>query len=191
MLHEKKAPGQRGSLEENESQKIFKDNTFFSPSPSTREKIKSVCRYFDECSAPLCPESGESLQACAWFPDEEICRRADHTGLLWIKRQKRIARATGKELTRGCFSHVMLCQDCRITGGIKGIDPEAGEITTERVHAWCKVHPAITEESRAKSRAQAQKNMAFRPGFGSPKRQNTGGLLTSEPKAVSAEGGQT
>jgi hypothetical protein len=113
------------------------------------------CRYFDTCSAPLCPMDLKSLQLCAWFADEDVCRRADYTRLHWVRRQKKIASITSKDPARGCFSHAMLCQDCRLTRRLRGLDPSVGEINELRVHRWILEHPKITEEYRAALAARA------------------------------------
>jgi hypothetical protein len=42
------------------------------------------CRYFEDCSAPLCPKA-DNLDAAAWFPDEPVFRLADVPA--WVKRQ--------------------------------------------------------------------------------------------------------
>jgi hypothetical protein len=39
------------------------------------------CKYFDGCSAPLCPKD-EGIADRTWFPDEDICRLADVPG--WV-----------------------------------------------------------------------------------------------------------
>jgi len=44
---------------------------------------------------------------------------------------------------------VVLAQDCRFSKMIRGLDPETGEITAERVQKWIKEHPAkrkLTEQ---------------------------------------------
>ena len=39
------------------------------------DKFRSdQCRYFDSCSAALCPLDEKHLKAGIWYPDEEICR---------------------------------------------------------------------------------------------------------------------
>jgi hypothetical protein len=69
------------------------------------------CKYFDGCSAPLCPrDSGQ--EKTAWFPDEDICRLADVPD--WVKRQRKVSR---KAAQGGYFTLAMLTHDCRITKG--------------------------------------------------------------------------
>jgi hypothetical protein len=75
------------------------------------------CKYFDGCSAPLCPKD-EGVADRTWFPDEDICRLADVPA--WIKRQRKVSK---KAALGGYFTLAMLNHDCRITQGMKGIGP--------------------------------------------------------------------
>jgi hypothetical protein len=72
------------------------------------------CRYFDGCSAPLCPRD-EGAADRAWFPDEDICRLADSPE--WVKRQRKVSR---KAAMGASFTLAMLKHDCRICAGMKG-----------------------------------------------------------------------
>jgi hypothetical protein len=119
------------------------------------------CKYFDGCSAPLCPKD-EGAADRTWFPDEDICRLADAPD--WVKRQRKVSR---KAAPGGYFTLVMLNQDCRIAQGMKGIDPDGTD--RERAAdeaAWFKAHPVITEEEREKMRVRGQKNKGFLNGKG-------------------------
>jgi hypothetical protein len=110
------------------------------------------CKYFDGCSAPLCPKD-EDIADRTWFPDEDICRLADIPD--WVKRQRKISR---KAAPGGYFTVAMLRHDCRISKGMKGIDPDGTD--TERAAdetAWFKAHPVITAELREKLRAAGEK----------------------------------
>jgi hypothetical protein len=109
------------------------------------------CKYFDGCSAPLCPKD-EGMAGRTWFPDEDICRLADVPD--WVKRQRKIAK---KATPGGYFTPAMLKQDCRISRGMKGIDPDGTD--TERAAweaAWFKAHPAMTAELREKLKAAGE-----------------------------------
>jgi hypothetical protein len=119
------------------------------------------CKYFDGCSAPLCPRD-EGIADRTWFPDEDICRLADAPE--WAKRQRRISK---KAAADGYFTVAMLKQDCHISKGIKGIDPDGTE--KERAAdeaAWFKTHPVMTAENREKKRAAGLKNRGFINGKG-------------------------
>jgi hypothetical protein len=66
----------------------------------------------------------------------------------WVKRQRKVSRRAAPD---GYFTLAMLTQDCRISKGIKGIDPDGTD--RERAAgeaAWFKAHPAITEEQKKK-----------------------------------------
>ena len=122
------------------------------------------CRYFDGCSAPLCPKD-EGAADRTWFPDEDICRLICVPE--WVKRQRKVSR---KAAQGGYFTVTMLKQDCRISKGMKGIDPDGTD--TERAAdeaAWFKAHPVITEEEREKKRSVAVKNLASVLGVGTEK----------------------
>jgi hypothetical protein len=69
------------------------------------------CKYFDGCSAPLCPRD-EGIAARTWFADEDICRLADVPE--WITRQRKVSR---KAVLGGYFTLAMLRHDCRISKG--------------------------------------------------------------------------
>ena len=129
------------------------------------------CKYFDGCSAPLCPRD-EGAAVRTWFPDEDICRLADVPE--WVRRQRKVSR---KAVMGGYFTLAMLEQDCRISKGMKGIDPNGTD--AERAAdeaAWFKAHPLITAGLREKSRAMMLKNKALEPGLGTGKTPSNLGL---------------
>jgi hypothetical protein len=129
------------------------------------------CKYFDGCSAPLCPKD-EGIADRAWFSDEDICRLADTPD--WVKRQKKIFRKAvlGCALS-GYFTLAMLTHDFRISKGMKGIDPDGtDEKRAADEAAWFAAHPVITEEEREKYRAVAGKLNAKSLGFQGKKRIN-------------------
>jgi hypothetical protein len=122
------------------------------------------CKYFDGCSAPLCPRD-EGVADRTWFPDEDICRLADVPD--WVKRQKKISR---KAVMGGYFTRDMLQHDCQIRQGMKGVDPDGTdkERAAEEA-AWFKAHPVMTAEMREKRRAMGRKNKGFINGKGCKK----------------------
>jgi hypothetical protein len=129
------------------------------------------CKYFDGCSAPLCPKD-EGVADRTWFADEDICRLADVPE--WVKRQRKVSR---KAAMGGYFTLAMLEQDCRITQGMKGIDPDGTD--KERAAdeaAWFQAHPVITAENREINRAIGQKNKGFLDGKGCKKGLSKTGL---------------
>jgi hypothetical protein len=105
------------------------------------------CRYFDVCSTPLCPKD-EGAAACAWFPDEDICRCSDVPE--WVKRQRRVSR----KAAGFCFTFAMLAHDCRISKNLKGIDPDSSDQEREAaVKMWLGSHPLISVRDRERSQA--------------------------------------
>jgi hypothetical protein len=96
----------------------------------TKDEVMD-CKYFDGCSAPLCPRD-EGVTDRTWFPDEDICRLADAPE--WVKWQRRVSK------------------------GMKGIDPDGTD--KERAAdeaAWFKAHPVMTAEMREKLRIEGEK----------------------------------
>jgi hypothetical protein len=122
------------------------------------------CKYFDGCSAPLCPKD-EGAADRTWFADEDICRLTDVPE--WVRRQRRVSR---KAVLGGYFTVTMLKHDCQIRKGMKGIDPDGTD--RERAAdeaAWFTAHPVMTVEMREKRRAIGQKNKGFINGNGDEK----------------------
>ena len=102
------------------------------------------CKYFDSCSAPMCPKDGGVIKT-AWFASEPICRL--HDVPRWVKQQRKIAK-TGANETAGCFTLPMLERHCVIGKKISGIDLDGSE--TERKDAernWLDKHPPIKPKS--------------------------------------------
>jgi hypothetical protein len=125
------------------------------------------CKYFDGCSAPLCPKD-DGVADRTWFPDEDICRLADVPE--WVRRQRKVSR---KAATGGYFTVAMLKQDCRISKGMKGIDPDGTDKERAACEAaWFTAHPVITEKEREKYKATAEKLNAKSLGFQSRKSVN-------------------
>ena len=103
------------------------------------------CLHYENCEAPICPKDEASMKNCAWFPDEEVCRKNDVP--LWVKAQRKIARRTKRDWTKGCFNLAMLSVNCVVTGGIRGMDPDKEEPEAEQIEKWLQKHPPKTEMS--------------------------------------------
>ena len=100
------------------------------------EKFRSdQCRYFNSCSAPLCPSDAKHLKIEAWYPDEEICRLK--TVPNWIKIQKKIAKKTKDKNTY--YTYEMLNRNCKVGSGMTGLNPDKPE--KPQLTAWLKKHP--------------------------------------------------
>jgi hypothetical protein len=137
------------------------------------------CKYFDGCSAPLCPRD-EGVADRTWFPDEDICRLADVPD--WVKRQRKVTR---KAVMGGYFTLAMLEQDCRISKGMKGIDPDGTDTERAACEAvWFTAHPVISKEEREKYKATAEKLNAKSLGF-----QGRKGANPCAPNGVPEEKG--
>ena len=116
---------------------------------------KADCTYFDGCSAPICPMDADSVEYCAWFPDEEICRKADVPD--WVRRQKKTAKKVDYDFERGCFTMRMLERKCMIKAGTTGVDPNKGD-PHDLEDEWLENHPTLIitdaqREARVKNAA--------------------------------------
>lgn len=110
------------------------------------------CRYFDTCSAPLCPLHADG--AGIWYPDEPICKaHKHHQGARWVANQRKIARKA--KSTEGYFTKAMLNRDMVIRKGIEGANPDAKDSEAE-VHRWIATHPERTPEQKAAARERGQ-----------------------------------
>jgi hypothetical protein len=116
--------------------------------------VSTNCKYFEGCSAPICPRDTEAAQT-VWFADEPVCRLHDSTE--WVKRQRKIAK-TGASATAGCFTLPMLERHCVIGKKITGIDPDAtGAERKIAEENWLCRHPPVkpkTSEEREKLAAR-------------------------------------
>jgi len=113
------------------------------------------CLHFENCEAPICPKDESSMKNCAWFPDEEFCRKHDVPP--WVKAQRKIARRTKRDWTKGCFNLAMLSVNCVITGGIRGLDADSEIPWAEQIAKWLKNHPPkpeISEERKNEVRTR-------------------------------------
>ena len=111
------------------------------------------CRYFDSCSAPLCPLDGDGLAVGHWFPDEEICRARKHTrGLKWVETQKKIAKKAKR--VDLFFNRIMLDRDIIVRAGIEGLNPDS-QTPEKDLDRWLVAHPERTPEQLDKAKQKA------------------------------------
>jgi len=114
--------------------------------------MREECKRFDTCSAPLCPRDRESLEQGIWYPDEKVCKSKEFQNLPWIKRQKKVAKATRYFSCYWTFE--MLKADIIIRQGIKGLNPDRPE--PNQLKRWFKAHPPISSSTREKWREHAR-----------------------------------
>ena len=117
------------------------------------------CSHFEECSAPLCPMDNQSLEGGLWYVDEEICPLRGQPD--WVRKQEKIKRAVADRdpYEVGYFRVEMLERLHRITGMVRGIDPDAPE--EDQLEAWLKAHPEVPARPR---KANAKQQEALRLG---------------------------
>ena len=107
-------------------------------------QTRENCKYFDGCSAPICPRDKRAVHT-AWFVGEPVCRLHDVPE--WVKQQRKIAKKAAKE-TAGCFTLPMLERRCIIGKKITGIDPDGDEAEREDAEKnWLEKHPPIKPKS--------------------------------------------
>ena len=122
--------------------------------------MKSKCRYYETCSAPLCPLDQQSLDHGAWFPDEEICRV--QPGPAFVKRQKALARKLDFEA--GCFTVRMLERRCKATQSLSGLDPDKGP-PHDHEEKWLADHPKYVASQAQKENSKRQLEALKKQGF--------------------------
>ena len=106
-------------------------------------RASEKCKYFDGCSAPMCPRDAGAVIA-VWFADEPVCRLHDVPE--WVKRQRKIAKICTD--IAGCFTLPMLERRCVIGKKICGIDPDVTGSERENAERnWLEKHPPIKQKS--------------------------------------------
>jgi hypothetical protein len=152
------------------------------------------CKYFDGCSAPVCPMDAGAAKT-AWFAGEDVCRL--HGVTEWVKQQRKIAK-TGADETAGCFTLPMLERRYVIGKKITGIDPDGTEEEREEAEKnWLDRHPPIkpkSNEEREKLAARMRTCRAKPEGYSvlnriSKKPDPIGGKQGPEGKRVKSYGG--
>jgi hypothetical protein len=99
----------------------------------------------------------------AWFPGDPVCVMQHAPE--WVERHRRLSRKV--KPGAGVWTRAMLERDCRISKGMKGIDPEKPlKEWPGLVEKWLREHPAITPEEREEMRAAALRLHPFKRGGG-------------------------
>ncbi len=115
--------------------------------------VINKCKYYESCSAPICPAEGiEKMKKAIWYPDEAICKKRDENGKIpiFVKQQKKIAKIVKKngKLNVGYFTFDMLNANRKITKAIKGINGDKDEKNIKmQIEKWFKKHPPLKELS--------------------------------------------
>ena len=107
------------------------------------------CRSCQTCDAPLCPLDKGIDRRC-WYPDEEICKVNQFSGIDWIKNQRKIKKRA-IDMSR-YFTLEMLKRNCVIRRGIKGLSSNLPCDTEKmRIQRWLAKHAprrSISSEER-------------------------------------------
>ena len=109
-----------------------------------------TCKYFESCSAQLCPmEPEETNNNYSWFPDEEICRKRKDLPV-WVKQQRKIAKKVSSENLDYYFTLDMVKIPFRVTASVKGLDPNKDLKDEPRLlKAWLKTHKGVPKRKAA------------------------------------------
>jgi len=116
------------------------------------------CKYFDACSASLCPmETTEVNDNRVWYPNEEICRlRKDIPK--WVRQQRKIAGKVKADNFGYYFRGDMLRVPFRVTHQVKGLDRGKDEDT--QLQAWLKRNKGVgSRKVSEKVREQRLRNL--------------------------------
>jgi len=117
------------------------------------------CKYFDDCSAPMCPRDTGAAKTI-WFANEAVCRLHDVPE--WVKRQRKIAK-TSTNKTAGCFTLSMLERRCVIGKKISGIDPDRTDVNLEEAERnWLEKHPPVKPKSKEEKEKLTARMRAYR-----------------------------
>jgi len=108
--------------------------------------IPADCRFYESCSAPLCPLEPASLERGIWYPDEAICQSRRFNSLVWVRQQGKIAKCASR-MDR-YFHPLMLQKRCTVKPGIVGLDPDQEE--GPQLQRWLDGH----QERKGLSEAQ-------------------------------------
>lgn len=102
-------------------------------------ELKSRCKNFKSCNAPLCPLDKGSLTFGVWYPVEEICKLKGYRNLPFVVNQRKIQKRAKDRNTY--YTYRMLNRSIVIKRGIKGLNPARPR--REQEDLWLKGHPGI------------------------------------------------
>ncbi|WP_461256883.1 hypothetical protein [Treponema sp. R80B11-R83G3] len=142
------------------------------------------CKYFDECSAAICPMDERAAQS-VWFADEPVCRLQDVPE--WVKRQRKIVRI-GMETITGYFTLPMLERRCVIGKKMSGIDPDSTDEERETAEKnWLCGHPTVKAKTGVEREKMAERMRflrSIRLGVEVEKHKSVQGKTSTEEKKV-------
>ncbi len=120
------------------------------------------CKYFDTCSASLCPL--DNNRGAIWYPDEPICKsHKHHQSARWVQNQRKVAKRAKD--TETCYNRDMLNRDIIIRTGIEGANPDAQDFEAE-VKKWIRNHPERTAEQKARAKHRGNQLKKTAPAYG-------------------------
>ena len=91
------------------------------------------CKHFNTCSAPLCPMDNKTLDGGLWYPNEEICKLRKFAAQSWIRKQKKISKAT-YDYSR-FFAFDMLNSIKAVREGARGANPNKAIVLQQGLKA--------------------------------------------------------
>jgi hypothetical protein len=118
-----------------------------------RIKMKErMCNLLEPCEtpeAPLCPIQVNTIKHGIWYPGEPVCRSKRFSYLLWLQKQRKIARLKLNE-EAGFFTVRILEEIHTINRNIRGANPDEPDAEQK----WL----AQKEEKRASKRSRKHRS---------------------------------
>jgi hypothetical protein len=146
---------------------------------------RNKCRYYDECSAPLCPMlSDEENRKGLWYPEEEICwRRKDLPD--WVRQQRKVVKKVKKENMPYYFTLDMLMVPFRVTDSVRGLDSDQGD-EEKQLKAWFKRNRGARKRNISDQQRERKRKSVARARRGKTRAQHTLDLILSSNQGDSS-----
>jgi hypothetical protein len=132
------------------------------------------CKFYESCSAPLCPMSLDKQNTnCIWYPDEEICRKIK--GLpSWVRQQRKIAKKAKPENCWRYFTIDMLKVRFRVTSSVKGLDPSVDlEKEGLQLKTWRNKHKGTSKIKLSEEQLNKKRSAAAEARMAKERKQKT------------------
>ena len=130
---------------------------------------RNKCKYYDGCSAPLCPMlSEEENKNFIWYPDEEICTRKSNLPE-WVKQQRKVAKKANPGNFWFYFTLDMLKIRFRVTKSVKGIDPNKED--SPQLKQWFKRNKGIKKRKISKTQKKQKREQLAKARENKKKRE--------------------